>query len=331
MISRLIFGLTHCDWYIPWMIWGGFGWNQQTLGHEAGWFLAWVLWNRWNWTHFVFCIKVGHNISIIRHISDMKPMGVSQSDMDSDMKSNFSDMRSDMNSYRTSYRCFSFAVENVAWFMLFSVDIVAWFMMLFPIVSIYFLSCWVIVRYVNISAVHHGWKEGRYHGCLRKGNYNILIPMHYCVVWKVRPSPSFLSGLQEVKIVCFELFISITYYFNSKRTIICKFHQNLTTTSDTLIGNHSSNNTDNYLRSKHNYFRYLQWQLTDLYFCIYGALSMKRMIWIRFFWLLNNPVSSIPAAVTKHILSLSLPKVLSGDFTINWKLSLTLCQQKWEI
>jgi hypothetical protein len=37
-------------------------------------------------------------------------MGVSQSDMDTDMKSNFSDMRSDINSYRSPYRCFSFAV-----------------------------------------------------------------------------------------------------------------------------------------------------------------------------------------------------------------------------
>ena len=59
------------------------------------------IWNRWNWTHFVFRIKIGHNISLIGHISDTKPMGVSQSDMDTDMKSNFSDMRSDINSYRS--------------------------------------------------------------------------------------------------------------------------------------------------------------------------------------------------------------------------------------
>jgi hypothetical protein len=49
--------ITNGSWYIPWMIWDGFGWNQQTLGHETDWFLAWVLWNRWNWTHFVFLYK----------------------------------------------------------------------------------------------------------------------------------------------------------------------------------------------------------------------------------------------------------------------------------
>jgi hypothetical protein len=36
------------------------------------------IWNRWNWTHFVFCWKIGHNISTIGHISNMKQMGVSQ-------------------------------------------------------------------------------------------------------------------------------------------------------------------------------------------------------------------------------------------------------------
>jgi hypothetical protein len=69
------------------------------------------IWNRWNWTHFVFRIKIGHNISIIGHISDMKPMGVSQSDTDTDMKSIFFNMRSNIKSYQTSYRCFSFAVR----------------------------------------------------------------------------------------------------------------------------------------------------------------------------------------------------------------------------
>jgi hypothetical protein len=37
-------------------------------------------------------------------------MGVSQSDVDTDMKSNFSDMRSDIKSYWTPHRCFTFAV-----------------------------------------------------------------------------------------------------------------------------------------------------------------------------------------------------------------------------
>ena len=72
------------------------------------------IWNRWNWTHFVFRWKIGHNISIIGHISDMKPMGVSQSDMDTDMKSNFSDMSTDINSYRSPYRCSSFAVVEAS-------------------------------------------------------------------------------------------------------------------------------------------------------------------------------------------------------------------------
>jgi hypothetical protein len=41
--------LNHHKWTgcIPWMIWDGFGANQQTLGHKADWFLAWVLWNMW--------------------------------------------------------------------------------------------------------------------------------------------------------------------------------------------------------------------------------------------------------------------------------------------
>jgi hypothetical protein len=61
------------------------------------------IWNRWNWTHFVFCWKIGHNISTIGHISNMKPMGVSQSDMDTNMKSNISDMKSPISIHNTIY------------------------------------------------------------------------------------------------------------------------------------------------------------------------------------------------------------------------------------
>jgi hypothetical protein len=62
-----------------------------------------------------------------------------------------------------------------------------------------------------------------------------------------------LCVVRKKEVLCHFLTFATTH---SIRTNISKFHQNLTTTSDTLIRNHSSNNTDHYLRSKHNYFIY---------------------------------------------------------------------------